>query len=198
MKKADSRDYPPFEAYKQWEKAFALFATAILFSLEGMTRNVQITTISNFIARAVIALKGVFQLWEIEDYQDCWVIYRCMLDRLFHLHDLITKDEFALFESWSFMQLYNARNKIRSDQSLKIKIDPKFFKDSPEDKQRYQDLLKCRPEWERPFAEEVAKHMKLEPLYKYGYDYASTLVHPMATDGEFDFVLLTKFSKSQI
>jgi hypothetical protein len=66
-----------------------------------------------------------------------------------------------------------------------------FWKDTPEQQARMKQLQKDKPEWRRPFAEDVAKRMKLKPLYDYGYDYGSTLVHPMANDGQTDFVNLT-------
>jgi hypothetical protein len=97
------------------------------------TRN---TIIRNFIARALVMLSGMFQLWEIENYQDCWVLHRCRLDRLFHLNDLIVNDEFELFESWSFEQQYNTRNTIRSDSQYNSRLFSDFWKDTPEQKAR--------------------------------------------------------------
>jgi hypothetical protein len=43
----------------------------------------------------------------------------------------------------------------------------------------------------RPKPEDVAKKMDLGFLYRFGYDYASTHVHPMADDGQADFMALT-------
>jgi hypothetical protein len=40
--------------------------------------------------------------------------------------------------------------------------------------------------------------MNLDFLYKYGYDYASTLVHPMANDGVEDFLRLTELQGNSI
>lgn len=191
MTNADTREYLPLEDYKHWEEALGLFIPLVLSSLAAIPQDAKITVIRNFIARARVSLQGVFQLWAIEDYQDCWVLHRCMLDRLFHLNDLLTSDAFEAFDDWSFLQLYNARNRVRSDARFKSKISQPFFRDNRENKQRYQALVRNKPKWERPFAEDVAKRMKLDFLYKYGFDFASTLVHPMSNDGEFDFVLLT-------
>jgi hypothetical protein len=38
---------------------------------------------------------------------------------------------------------------------------------------------------------DAAKRMGLTLLYKYGYDYASRYVHPMANDGQDDFYTIT-------
>ena len=46
-------------------------------------------------------------------------------------------------------------------------------------------------------AEDVAKHLGMRFLYSYGYDYASTHVHPMANDGILDFFIITKLKRAQ-
>jgi len=191
MINSDKREYLPFPEYEKWGEAFGLFVPIVLFSLAGLPQNARLTIICRFIARAQVTLKGIFHLWKIEGYQDCWILHRCMLDRLFHLNQLITKGEFELFDDWSFFQQYIARNKVRSDKRFQPHLSSEFFRDTTANKQRYRELLSKKPQWERPFPEEVAKRMKLDFLYKYGYDYASTLVHPMSNDGEFDFTMLT-------
>ena len=66
--------------------------------------------IRNFIARTAVTLHGIKQLWNIHDYQDCWVLYRCLLDRLFTLEYLSKKEEFELFEDWSFFRQFTKNN----------------------------------------------------------------------------------------
>jgi hypothetical protein len=191
MRKVEIKEYQTFEEYKEFEEVFRAFGQMVLFAMAQFPPTTRDTIIRNFIARALVMLNAMFQLWEIEDYQDCWVLHRCMLDRLFHLNDLIMNDGFELFECWSFEQQYGIRNKIRSDERYNSRLISDFWKDTPEQKVRMKRLQKDRPEWKRPFAEDVAKRMKLKPLYDYGYDYSSTLVHPMANDGQRDFVNLT-------
>jgi hypothetical protein len=191
MRKVETKQYQTFEAYKEFEEVFRAFGQMVLFAMAQFPATTRDTIIRNFIARALVMLRGIFQLWEIEDYQDCWVLHRCMLDRLFHLNELIVGDEFELFENWSFEQQYNTRNKIRSDSQYNSRLFSDFWKDTPEQKARMRQLQKDKPKWKRPFVEDIAKRMKLTPLYDYGYDYGSTLVHPMANDGQRDFVNLT-------
>jgi hypothetical protein len=61
-----------------------------------------------------------------------------------------------------------------------------------ERKSRYHRLVKNPPDWRRPKAEDAAKGMGLTFLYRYGYDYASRHVHPMANDGQDDFYTITR------
>jgi hypothetical protein len=131
------------------------------------------------------------QLWNISDYQDCWILNRCLFDRLFHLVHLDDNHQFELFDDWSFFRQYNAQNRVKSDGKFIGKLDSQIFSPTTEEKERYHSLSKSPPQWQRPKAQKVAKGMNLGFLYSYGYDYGSTHVHPMANDGLQDFFTIT-------
>ena len=137
-------------------------------------------------------IKAIFKLWEISDYQDAWIIHRALLDRLFHLHELGEKDEFCEFDDWSFFEQYKGQNRVKSDPEFKHESVGWVYELTDEQKLRIKSLSTSHPKWRRPKAETVAKSMELEFLYKYGYDFASTNVHPMANDGQQDFYTITK------
>jgi hypothetical protein len=137
-------------------------------------------------------LKAIFKLWEMTDYQDAWVIHRALLDRFFLLHDLSEKNEYLEFDDWSFFEQYKAQNKVKSDQKFKHEAVGWVYNLSEKQKLRIQSLSKNPPKWRRPKAETIAKSMDLDFLYKYGYDFASRHVHPMANDGQQDFFTITK------
>ena len=139
-------------------------------------------------------VRGIFRLWEISDQSDCWILHRCLLDRLFHLYDLNQKDQFDVFNDWSFKMLYEAAGRLRSDPDLKGQIDGLVEELTQERKSRYHRLVKNPPDWRRPKAEEAAKSMGLTLRYRYGYDYASRHVHPMANDGQDDFYTITSLN----
>jgi hypothetical protein len=113
------------------------------------------------------------------------------LDRLFHLHYLHATNSFDEFEEWSFFQQCNAVNRVRSDIEVKGAREHDLFTLTDEQKKRFNDLSKKPPQWRRPKAEDVSKDMDMRFLYIYGYDFASTHVHPMANDGEQDFHTIT-------
>ena len=69
---------------------------------------------------------------------------------------------------------------MRSDPELKDVVDADFFAETEDKKRRARELSAENPQWKRPFADDVAKAMDLRFLYKYGYDYGSMFVHPMA------------------
>jgi len=188
------KQYLPIEAYKEAIHVLDRFTKFILFSFAEHSIEIKDIIIRNFIARCIVALKGIMKLWEISDYHDCWVLHRCILDRLFHLVALAKDNTFELFEKWSFKKQYDAKNKIRSDPEFKERLNPDFFKDMDEKKEKYVLISKEQLRWKRPKPEEVARDMDLVFIYKYGYDYASTLVHPMANDGDEDFLRQTKLS----
>lgn len=136
-------------------------------------------------------VRGIFRLWEIKDYGDCWIIHRALLDRLFHLHTLNDHDRFDSFDDWSFKMQYEAANRLRSDPDLKGQLNGLVDDLTTEQKARYQRLVKNHPDWRRPKAEDAATAMGLTFLYRYGYDFASQHVHPMANDGQEDFFNIT-------
>ena len=155
----------------------------------GATRDL---IVRNFIARADTMVRGILRLWEIKDYGDCWIIHRTLLDRHFHLRALNDNDQFDLFDDWSFKMQYEAANRLRSDLDLKGQLKGLVDDLTMEQKARYRQLVKAPPDWRRPKAEDVARAMDLMFLYKYGYDFASQHVHPMANDGQEDFFNITR------
>ena len=119
-------------------------------------------------------------------------LHRCLLDRLFHLSYLREKNEFELFEAWSFLEQYESLNRVRSDPEFGRNLDGVGFSVTTEQKERARTLSRDRPIWRRPKAEDVAKRLDMRFLYSYGYDYASRHIHPMANDGMQDFFTITK------
>lgn len=145
----------------------------------------------NFIARADTMVRSIVTLWEMDDHADCWILHRALLDRLFHLYDLNQKNQFEVFDDWSFKTLYEAAGRLRSDPAMKGNLEGLVEALTPDLNARYQKLVKAAPGWRRPKAEHVAKAMGLTMLYRYGYDYSSRHVHPMANDGQVDFFKIT-------
>jgi len=192
MKSVETKRYWTIEEYKEFEDIFSAFGEMMLFAMAHFPATTKSIIIRNFIARSLVMLRGVFQLWDIEDYHDCWILYRCMLDRLFHLNELSVNEKFAAFDDWSFVQQYKMRHKIRSDSDFNRRLRSEFWIDTPEEKIRIEELNRNKPQWKSPSAEDVASRMKMKPLYDYGYNYASSLVHPRANEGSRDFVILTK------
>ena len=182
--------YLPFKQYNNLFDTFYKFIIIILFEFKKYDLKIKDIIIKNFISRSIVSLKSILELWQIYDFQNCWILFRCILERLFLLVDLQNNNSYEIFEKWSFKQQYDANNKVRSDQYFKEKIDDKLFKPTKKQKERYDLISSEKISWKRPKAEEIAKKMNLDFLYKYGYYYASAHIHPMATDGEEDFFRL--------
>lgn len=153
--------------------------------------------VRNFIARTDMLIRAIGRLWEIEDYQDCWILYRCLLDRLFHLAYLAETGTFEVFDDWSFHEQSCAINRIRSDRTLKGVGQSKLFTLAPKEQERFRKLSLNPPAWRRPKVEDIAKKLNLRFLYKFGYDLASMHVHPMGNDGQQDFYTITNLSPSK-
>jgi Family of unknown function (DUF5677) len=192
MPKFNADDYLPVETYKEGLSALHAISGLLLFEFARENINNKDTIIRNFIARADMMTRAVFSLWDLQAYQDCWIIHRCLIDRLFHLWQLQQGDEFEVFEAWSFLEQFKAMNRVRSDAEFSGALNSKFFNITPEQKERASLLQKHPPIWRRPKAEVAAKGLDMGFLYHFGYDFASSHIHPMANDGQQDFYTITK------
>ncbi len=175
---------------KEYEIAYSYFdkiVKLVLYSFAIHTNEPKDIIIRNFIAKGNASLQSIFSLWNIKNYNDCWILYRCILERLFYLRSLEKKNDYKDFDDWSFKVQFEMNNKIFSDKDYKHKIDPKDFMSTKEERNRYNSIRKQNIEWKRPNMDEIAKEMDLIFLYKFGYDHASSFVHPMANDGQEDF-----------
>ncbi len=191
MKTPDTKYYLLQEEYEEAVETIKIYATSLLFSFAKHSAELRDIIIRNFIARGTILLQGILALWKLDDYQDGWILYRSLLDRLFHIKALADENVFQDFDDWCFVKQYDHRNRIRSDPIFTASINKEFFRDTSEEKERYQELKIRGVKWKRPHPEKIAKNMELEFLYKHGYDYASMHVHPMSDDGMGDFLRLT-------
>lgn len=191
MRNHEIKNYHDFEYYNELANAIRIMVGLLIFSICKQKTTLKRRIAVNFISRAVNSLNAIFSIWQLENYTDCYVLMRGIMDRLFHLHDLIENDKFQEFDDWSFLNQMNARNSVRSNQLIKEKVDINFFKDSEDHKVRYERLSKNKPQYSRPKPEAVAKSMGLDFMYKFGYDFASSLVHPLSNDGWEDFIILT-------
>ena len=192
----NSNKYLTSEQYDELFETIEGYSLIVLQSLASNSAEVRDVIIRNFIAKGLTCTRSILHIWKLGDYDNCWGIYRVMLDRLFHLQSLWDKNEFEVFEKWSFLHQYKAKQDAHSDTDLKKKLYPRRIALTANEKIRYAQLSKENIKWTRPKAEDVAKSQKMTFLYKYGYDFASTLIHPMANDGEQDFQQLMQGVKT--
>jgi len=172
-------------------ETFRVFCGLVLLSYAKHTNAPREVTIGHLMARGMACLDNIFRVWSAGSEQDAWILHRALLDRLFHLHALAERDEFAAFEEFSFMALYEARHQLLSSPEMRDKVPTSLRQLQESHKERYDELRRKGVKWRRPKAEDVAKAMGMSFLYHFGYDFASTQVHPMARDGEADFDRLT-------
>lgn len=163
----------------------------ILLSFAEHGQGLRDAVARNFVARGMACLVSIFLVWKQGAEQDAWILHRSLLDRLFHLHSLADRDDFAAFDDFSFLAMYDARHKLISDPMMQHKVTKNLKQLQKSDRKRHDQLIAAGFKWYRPKAEEVAKQMGLGFLYRLGYDYASTHVHPMSRDGDADFHWLT-------
>lgn len=185
----ESTAVPPAEpeTLQQAIETFRVYCGVVLLSFAKHGQGLRETIARNFVARGMICTQSIFAVWKAGSEQDAWVLHRSLLDRLLHLHHLGETDGFLAFEEYSFLSMYEARHQLLSDPVMRSKVSPSLRELQRSNEARYDEIAAKQPRWHRPKPEDVAKKMDLGFLYRFGYDYASTHVHPMAGDGEADF-----------
>ena len=67
----DKKVYFPIETYEEAVKILGIFSTMVLFGLAVPAAETRDKIIRNFIARSVVSLKGILELWKINAFADC-------------------------------------------------------------------------------------------------------------------------------
>src|SRR5205085_9718786 len=145
----------------------------------------------NAIAKNISLLRSIETLFNQQQFNQAYILFRSLLDRLVYVYYLHDNNCFEKFEEWSFIKSYEHRNNAKADERFKKVLDDPLFKSIPTESRRYSELKAKNVTWEKPDPKTVLKNKGLDFLYKFGYDYASMHTHPMASDGDFEFHQLT-------
>lgn len=189
--------YRSIEEYHDIKDALVTMCGILLFEFaKAPELDIKDTVLRNFLAKTSMSLKGVFALWEIENYQDCCAIYRAQMDRFFHLEHIVKHNEFELFNDWSIYKQVQANNLAKSDKRFPIEQTSQVYFFNEFLAEKVKVVQKIKPKWKRPKAENVAKDIGMDFLYKFGYDLASMHVHPMSNDGQQDYYTITGIESS--
>lgn len=194
MEKSDTRIKHTNEDYLELVSNLQKLIRIILLEIRGEVRELTDILFLYSLARACVQIDSIFRLWDVEHYSDSLILYRTQVERLLTLHYLIDTKTIQEFDDWSFIENYENRNKAKSNPEHKQFLTKEFWTESRKRIEKYQRLKKEKTQWKRPnFSqlEEIAKKHDLLFLFKYGYRYASGFVHPLSSDGEEEFELVT-------
>jgi hypothetical protein len=145
----------------------------------------------NAIAKNISLLRSIETLFDNKQFTHAYILFRSLLDRLVYVYYLSDNNLFDSFEEWSFVKSYEHRNNAKADERFQRVLNDPLFKSIPIESHRYSELKNKGLTWEKPDPKSVLKKRGMDFLYKFGYDYASTHTHPMASDGDFEFHQLT-------
>jgi hypothetical protein len=113
-------------------------------------------------------------------------LYRLLIERYFYLIYLKNSNSYQEFSDWSFMKTYEARNKMRCKTEFMDKETRKILVDKIETTKKYQRLKDEIKSWKEPRIKDIAIESKQDFLYDFGYELASSFVHPRADEGYMD------------
>ncbi|GAI39836.1 unnamed protein product, partial [marine sediment metagenome] len=107
------------ESLSQALQTLKPYCGIILLSLAKYRRGLSDKIIENFLARGMTCTESIFLVWREGNEDDAWILHRSLLDRLFHLHNLVEQNSFSDFEEFSFLKMYKARQKLLSDEEMR-------------------------------------------------------------------------------
>lgn len=194
MEKSDNRIKHTSEEYKELAFDLKKIIKIILLQLRTQVREKKDIMFLYSLARGIVQTESIIDLWTKKHYSDCMVLYRTQVERLLTLHYLVDSETIQEYDDWSFIQNYEARNKAKSDQEHAAFLNKGFWVENEKRIEKYQRLKKLKITWKRPNPtklEEIAKSHDLLFLFKYGYRHASGYVHPLSSDGEDEFEIVT-------
>ena len=194
MEKSDKRIKHTGEEYLELVSILQRLIRIILLEIRKEVRELKDILFLYSLARACVQIDSIFRLWQLEHYSDCLILYRTQVERLLTLHYLVDTNTIKEFDDYSFIENYENRNKAKSDTEHNKLLTKEFWAESRKRIEKYQRLKKEKVSWQRPNSsqlEDIAKKHDLLFLYKYGYRYASGFVHPLSSDGETEFELVT-------
>ena len=145
----------------------------------------------NAIAKNISLIRSIELLFEKGQFNQGYILFRSLLDRLVYIYYLNDNNLFDTFEEWSFIKSYEHRHNAKADERFRKVLDDPLFKSIPTESRRYSELKAANIAWEKPDPKTVLKKRGMDFLYKFGYDYASMHTHPMASDGDLEFHQLT-------
>ena len=193
MPRIDTVFYLRPEEYAEAITVLRTFTVTALSSLASRTPDhLKDQIIGNFIARGTVCLESIHRLWQVQNFQDCWILHRVLVDRMLLLRHLIDNNEFNAFERWSFQRQYRDAQNSLSDPAIRAKLSSEGLKKASAEQRERRNRFDQEPKstWKRPDPKELAKQMNLFHMYRVGYHYPSTEVHPMADDGKKEFARL--------
>lgn len=174
----------------EYEEIFNSFEQLVVFILTIFqtqnTVSVKDNIIRSLIAKSFSLYKSIYILVKNKQEAEAMSLYRILIERYFYLIHLNKTGSFQEFSDWSFIDTHEMRNKMRSCPDFNNNSLKNQLKDTQEDIKKYEKLKGEKNRWSEPKIECIAKESNNKYLYDFGYDLASTFIHPRATEGYLD------------
>lgn len=94
----------------------------------------------NAIAKNISLLRSIETLFDHQQFNQAYILFRSLLDRLVYVYYLNDNNLFERFEEWSFIKSYEHRNNAKADERFKRVLDDPLFKSIPKESRRYSEL----------------------------------------------------------
>ena len=146
----------------------------------------------NYTTRGMVCLDSIRRLWKEYRCQDCDILLRSLVDLVVHLKYTYQSNKLKGFEYWTRKQKHDISSKALDNEKVRRMMPPELVKEAKSNMRKFRDLeeISDKERWYKPSAKDVLRG-DFEELYLIGYDFpSSTMVHPVADTGIFDFFAL--------
>lgn len=163
----------------------------ILLNIADKVKSTKDIYLRNSLSKNFSLLTSIEKLYEQKLFNEGWILFRSLVDRLVYIYYLSDHDLYNNFDDWTYIQKFKLRNDIRADERFNRVLKDPLFNIKRNESNKNRKLKEKEIKWNKPNPRLVLKKHGLDFLYKFGYDFASMHTHPMATDGEEEFHKLT-------
>ena len=178
------------------ENFHVFIKTILLFELAEKCEEEKDIFLKNTLAKTSSLLQSINLLNDSENYNDGWILYRALTDRLAHVYYLEKNNSYEDFSKWTYICDFEDNNKARSDPRFKRVLSNPHFHVDNEQLKKYNQYKKENIKWVRPDVKKIFKEEGLDFIYKFGYYHASKHTHPMFNDGNYEFHKITGLKPS--
>jgi hypothetical protein len=163
----------------------------LLFQLAEKVKSHKEIYLRNTLAKSLSSLKSINLLYQIDEVNNGWTLFRAQIDRLVYLYSFADEENFKKFDDWSYLKIFEYRSNIKSYNLSEIKKPKLVINHNIEEIKRYKRIKELKISWTKPDPKKILKEKGLDFIYKFGYDYASGHIHPLVSDGELEFYYYT-------
>lgn len=116
MRQCESENIERLEVFSKW----------LLLKLAAKADGVRDIYLRNALAKNISLLRSIESLFNQQQYNQGYILFRSLLDRFVYLCYLHDNNLFTEFEEWTFIKVYEHRNNAKADERFRRLVNDPF------------------------------------------------------------------------